>query len=113
MRIASKNDREKSKGTGTHLNAEEIKKAERFWILEAQKQIDEKCWKQVEKLSPFKDEEGVIRMNGRIKNVQMFDENRKHPVLLPKKHRVSQLIVEQFHNECIHPGHLRVIAEER
>ena len=30
MRIASQNDREKSKGTGAHLNAEEIKKAERF-----------------------------------------------------------------------------------
>ena len=45
MRIALKNDREKSKGTGAHLHAEEIKKAERFWILEAQKQIDDKCWK--------------------------------------------------------------------
>ena len=61
MRIASKNDREKSEGTGAHLKAEGIKKAERLWVLEAQEQIDEKCWKQVEKLSPFKDEEGVIR----------------------------------------------------
>ena len=60
---------------------------------------------------PLKDEEGVIRMNGRIKNV--FDENRKHAVLLPKKHQVSQLIVKQFYNEGIHPDHLMVMAEVR
>ena len=45
--------------------------------------------------------------------MQLFDIDRRHPILLPKDHRISQLIVEKIYNDCIHSGHLRVMAEVR
>ena len=69
--------------------------------------------KQIEKLCPFKDDEEIVRIYGRIKKTPLFDLNRKHPVLLPRGHGISALIVEQVHEDIYHPGYLRVMAEVR
>ena len=115
LRFAELRRKEKSsKSEDDQLSAEEIKSAERYWILKAQGTIDEKTWKQAEKLAPFKDESGIFRIRGRLENMELFDEERKHPILLPKDHKISQLIVEEIHRtKCVHSGHLRVMAEVR
>ena len=50
---------------------------------------------------PFKDDEGIIRVNVRFGKSIVFDERRK------------QLIIQQSHNDLCHPGHMRVVAEVR
>lgn len=42
-------------------------------------------------------------MGGRLRNAEIPYE-AKHPILLPKKCRLSELIVEKLHHEHLHPG---------
>ena len=93
------------------ITEEERCKAENYWIRLAQKDLppDDK----VKTLCPFIDDHGVKRINGRIGRSKMFDYDEKFPVLLPKNHKVSELIVLKAHDDVIHQGHSRVIAEVR
>ena len=103
---------QKGEGEIITLRENEIRKAEEYLILQAQKHIDPTST-DLQKLAPYRDENNVIRIYGRLKNMVLFDENRKHPILLCKDHPLSQLIVTQAHNDCVHPGHLRVMSEVR
>ncbi|XP_071052908.1 uncharacterized protein [Onthophagus taurus] len=59
--------------------------------------------KPLRKLAPFIDREGLIRVGGRLKYAVIpFD--HKHPVLLPKTNRVSELLVEELHKKHLHVG---------
>lgn len=54
------------------------------------------------KLSPFI-ENGILRVGGRLKNANLsFD--TKHPILLPKQHFVTDLIITFIHLKCLHGG---------
>lgn len=53
------------------------------------------------KLSPFLDDNNVLRVGGRLKNSDLPYE-AKHQILLPNKHSVSELIVKNAHLECLH-----------
>ncbi|XP_062704253.1 uncharacterized protein LOC109622039 [Aedes albopictus] len=54
-------------------------------------------------LHPFLDSTGTIRVGGRLENSdQPYD--RKHPVILPKSHRVTQLLVLELHLQNLHAG---------
>ena len=70
-------------------------------ILACQKNI---CLpKPFRKLAPFIVEVGILRVGGRLKKSSLsFD--AKHPILLPKTHRITDLIIEQVHQENFHPG---------
>lgn len=55
------------------------------------------------KLAPFIDDAGLLRVGGRLRNSELaFD--AKFPILLPKTHRLTDLIVEQVHRDKFHPG---------
>ncbi|XP_029055098.2 uncharacterized protein LOC114882376 [Osmia bicornis bicornis] len=53
-------------------------------------------------LNPFVDDDGLLRVGGRLEN-SPFSYEEKHPVILPR-HRISDLIVEQAHRRCLHGG---------
>lgn len=54
-------------------------------------------------LSPFVDDEGLLRVGGRLgKSSLHFD--AKHPLLLPKKHHVSDLLITHYHLKHLHAG---------
>ncbi|XP_071052628.1 uncharacterized protein [Onthophagus taurus] len=54
-------------------------------------------------LAPFVDRDKLLRVGGRLKNATLpFD--HKHPVLLPKTSRLSELIVQDIHQTYLHPG---------
>jgi len=54
-------------------------------------------------LRPFVDNEGILRVGGRIKNAQVsFDS--KHQVILPKAHEISILIARHIHKQTLHAG---------
>jgi len=54
-------------------------------------------------LSPFLDENGIIRVGGRLKNADIPFE-AKHQILLPNKHMVSRLLIQYYHLMCHHGG---------
>ena len=67
----------------------------------------------MKRLAPYVDEFGIIRATGRLQQSELFDEERKHPIILNAKSRVSKMIILDIHNRMCHPGHNRVIAESR
>ncbi|KAJ8973698.1 hypothetical protein NQ317_000750 [Molorchus minor] len=59
--------------------------------------------KEYRKLALFIDGNDIIRVGGRLRNSQLsFDE--KHPALLPRSHRLTELLIYHVHNENLHPG---------
>ena len=47
-------------------------------------------------LEPFLDEEGILRVGGRLKNAPLH-EKAQHPIILPKSHHVSRLVARRAH----------------
>lgn len=69
---------------------------------------------QLRKLVPFVDTAGLLRVGGRLQHSDLpFD--HKHPVLLPKNHVLTDLIIGHYHEVNQHPGvhTLRSILRER
>ena len=54
-------------------------------------------------MSPFIEEDGTIRVKGRLKHSNL-DYNAKHPILLTAKHPVVQLLLEKAHQDNLHEG---------
>ncbi|GBO41971.1 hypothetical protein AVEN_98228-1 [Araneus ventricosus] len=54
-------------------------------------------------LSPFLDEQDILRVGGRLKNSNLPIE-RKHPILLPYNNHFSDLIINHFHVLYLHTG---------
>lgn len=55
------------------------------------------------KLCPFLDEGGLLRVGGRLSHSQLgYDQ--KHPLLLPRAHRLTSLLIEEYHKKFLHPG---------
>ena len=55
------------------------------------------------RLDPFIDENGLIRVGGRIRNASI-DDKAKHPIVLPKKEYLSELVARQLHERVEHQG---------
>ena len=64
------------------------------------------------RLDPFLDKEGFLRVGGRINQADLPYEI-KHPVLMPKKGHVTQLIVRHYHQQTSHQGRTRTHADIR
>ncbi len=56
------------------------------------------------KLNPFLDNEGILRVGGRLSQA-MLHPHVKHPVLLPKNSHMSALIIKHFHDKVHHQGY--------
>ena len=54
-------------------------------------------------LDPYLDEFGVLRVGGRLRNARI-PESQKHPVLLPSRHHVTDLIIRETHDRLFHAG---------
>ncbi|XP_023247073.1 uncharacterized protein LOC111643447 [Copidosoma floridanum] len=54
-------------------------------------------------LSPFLDEHGLLRVGGRLGNSQI-PYTQKHPILLPSRHYVTDLIIRETHGKLLHAG---------
>ena len=55
----------------------------------------------ISQLDPFIDESDVIRVGGRLQNSHISDDCR-HPILLPRKGKVSDLIIKHYHSKVAH-----------
>ncbi|UYV69727.1 hypothetical protein LAZ67_7000491 [Cordylochernes scorpioides] len=54
-------------------------------------------------LNPFLDADGILRVGGRLQHSNL-DSNRKHPIILPKRHYCTDLIIEYYHKQSLHSG---------
>ncbi|XP_052750894.1 uncharacterized protein LOC128200635 [Galleria mellonella] len=59
--------------------------------------------KSLRKLSLFLDVAGLLRVGGRLANANV-NYNVKHPLLLPRDHRLTHLIIDDCHKKFMHPG---------
>ena len=79
--------------------------------IEFQKELDllrkEEVPSRLRKLNPFIDEEGVLRVGGRLKHAKIAF-SQKHPMLLPSSHHLTALIIDYYHETYLHPGSLHL-----
>ena len=81
----------------TPLTSKEISEAECRWIKDSQKDVNrEGCLKS--QLNLFLDEKSLWRCGGRLKNADL-PYFTKYPILLPRKHPIAPLIVNDAHRQ--------------
>ena len=95
------------------LTTNEIQKAEQHWIRRIQQQeyIEEITTMKKENplprsskllpLHPIIDEEGLLRVGGRMKHAGLFF-HRRHPIVLPGSHTFTKLLVRSEHQRLLH-----------
>lgn len=105
--------------------SEEVKKAENTLFRKAQLDI----WKndiikllsgnavdvsdQLRCLTPYLDDNGVLRSQGRIDNAAFVDDDVKRKIVLPPNHHVTRLVVAAYHERFLHQNNETVINELR
>ena len=94
------------------LTAQELDESRNYLIKDAQKSLHSRLKNDDFKmLSPFIDDEGIIRVGGRMDKAIVSYET-KHPALLPHDHKISRLITQEAH-QCGHPGVATTAAKTR
>lgn len=63
-------------------------------------------------LSPFLDDDNLLRVGGRLKNSVLHYDTR-HPILLPKHHILTELVIRREHVRSLHAGLQGTIAAIR
>ncbi|CAG7726949.1 unnamed protein product [Allacma fusca] len=103
------------------LQAEELNRALKTWIklvqLHSFKEeiysITKGCTvsanSPIKTLTPFLDEEKILRVGGRLQRAQISIDQR-HPMLLPRSHTFTSLVVRGEHERLLHAGPQAVIA---
>ncbi|GBN56382.1 hypothetical protein AVEN_73427-1 [Araneus ventricosus] len=54
-------------------------------------------------LNVFLDKEDLLRVGGRL-NLPELPDSQKHPLLLPKTHHFTDLVIDYFHKKSLHSG---------
>lgn len=75
--------------------------------------LDVKRSSPIYKLSPYIDENNLLRIRGRLDIAECISPATKRPVILPRESYLSLLIVEDFHRSYQHRNHETVINEIR
>lgn len=66
----------------------------------------------VRTLHPFLDEKGILRVGGRLRNSDLKF-NEKHPILLPFKHKFTELVFQEEHLRLRHAPPLFLLSSVR
>ena len=61
-----------------------------------------KTYSSLYKLDPFVDEDGILRVGGRLRRASLTDD-MKFPIILPRNSHVTTLIVSYFHERTSKP----------
>jgi len=96
------------------LLPEELQKAEKYWIRQSQESDFPFELNQLRKgqrvarsskiheLNPFLDDDGLIKLGGRLKHANL-DELQKHPYILGQG-KVAELLIMMHHRRMLHGG---------
>lgn len=63
-------------------------------------------------MHPFFDDDGIIRAGGRLRHAPI-EYSRKYPIILPKKHHLTELIIRDAHYRNLHAGTQAILADVR
>ena len=94
------------------LDASEIANAEKIWTTYIQQTKYSKVVDSIEEKKPnnlvsqlglYLDMNGHIRCRGRLENADIC-EGAKHPILLPRDHRYTALVIQMYHEKAFHTG---------
>ena len=65
------------------------------------------------KLNPFLDENGLLRVGGRLQESQALTFHEKHPAIIPKSSHIAALIIRHYHRLAAHQGREQTLANIR
>ncbi|KRY45762.1 hypothetical protein T03_6334 [Trichinella britovi] len=103
------------------LTVAELRKAEGTWVRMAQSEafsselqaLSRKgrvvATSRLSRLDPFVDEEGFLRVGGRLENAQL-PSHMKHPVILPGYHALTMGLIRRCHARQLHAGTTHTLA---
>ena len=103
------------------LEAIEITKAETMWTKYVQSTEFHSVIENIQKkksdnlivqLGLYMDNSGLIRCQGRLENAEIC-EGAKYPLLLPKCHRYTDLIIQFYHKRAFHTGCAQTLSSIR
>ncbi|KAF0310959.1 hypothetical protein FJT64_018198 [Amphibalanus amphitrite] len=106
------------------LTAEELREAERVWLLSTQaEQFGDEIAalqhgrrlpsnSQLHRLNPFLDSNGLLRVGGQLRHAQL-DFKVKRRVILPARGDITRLIVTDRHKKLAHSGAEHILAHLR
>lgn len=66
---------------------------------------------QIRQYSPFLSDEQIIRSRSRLINIDFLSLDQKLPIILPKSHRFTDLVISNMHRRFLHQNHSAVINE--
>ncbi len=93
----------------------ELVMARNFWVGQMQKECFQSTLNALKKkksldkrnklkgLLPFVDDEGLLRVGGRLQHSDLPEEAR-HPLIIPRKHKLTELLIRNVHEEAYHAG---------
>lgn len=89
---------------GDILGQNEVSDAETYGVPRAQTEAfpsgeKEKC---LSRFCPQKDEAGLLQMNGRLRFANDLAYDARHPIILPKDHPLTRLIILNRHEKLGH-----------
>ncbi|XP_058449104.1 uncharacterized protein LOC131429071 [Malaya genurostris] len=67
----------------------------------------------IRKLSPYLDDSGIIRSDSRIAAAAFASYDTRFPVVLPKAHWATRLLVEWYHSKYLHANGETIVNEMR
>ncbi|XP_078382421.1 uncharacterized protein LOC144665122 [Oculina patagonica] len=77
-----------------------------------QRKVNMKTCSSLYKLDPFIDEDGILRVGGRLRRASLAD-NIKFPIILPRDSHATKLIIKHFHERTRHQGKGMTLNEIR
>ncbi|XP_017485652.1 PREDICTED: uncharacterized protein LOC108374191 [Rhagoletis zephyria] len=107
------------------LTAKELNKADIYICRQVQLEIyheeisilqNKKCLPKssaLYQLTPKLDEDGVLRINGRIDAAYCLPYTARHPIILPSSHYLTTLVMDHFHRKRHHHNDQLTINEMR
>ena len=72
-----------------------------------------KVHSQLYKLDPFLHNDGTIRVGGRLKHASSLHYDVKHPIILPRRNYITDMIVKDCHEKFKHQGRGMTVNEIR
>ncbi|GFY78150.1 integrase catalytic domain-containing protein [Trichonephila inaurata madagascariensis] len=106
------------------LAAEELSNAEIFWVKVTQNDFytsEITCLKSSKTLqkdsklcfNPFLDDNRALRVTGRLGKTTHLSANEKHPIILPCKSRLTELLIWESHKRVFHSGVSHTLVQVR
>ena len=86
------------------LQSYELSDAQTFWLRKAQLESfpDKGKDKSLLRFSPLVGKDGILRVDGRLRFAEDLPYDTRHPIILPKDHPVTRLIVVHAHEKLGH-----------